>query len=273
MIENKEMNYPNIAQSWGIAGIIIFSMLLFSPVNILLNDLMGKEISFLVYYLLAMGVPFGIVHVIRNKSTGISNYNFSSGSAKVMVLIFITVIGIQTGITSPIVNSIPMPEFMENVFLEFANQNGLFSFIAIVIAAPVLEELVFRGIILNGLLRRYSPAKSILISSIQFGIVHLNPWQFISALIIGVFSGWVYYRTGKLTLSILIHMVNNLIGFVGLYFMDAETMLNMSYAELYGGFTNLVIIIIGAIIVSIIGIILLRKEFRGLKVDKWHNTK
>ena len=135
-----------------------------------------------------------------------------------------------------------------------------------------MEELIFRGIILDGLLRRYSPMKSIIISSVLFGIVHLNPWQFISAFIIGLFSGWVYYRTRKLTLSIIIHFINNLIAFAGMYFVDAETMMNESLLEFYGGITNLILITLGAIIVSVIGVLLLRKEFISLKINKWQHT-
>lgn len=272
MIEKNDIYYPNVSQSWGIVGIAILSMLILSPVNLLLSNVLGKDASFLVYYLLAMGIPFVIAHLIRKKRTGISKYNLTLSSLKIMVLVSISIIAIQTGIISPIVNSLPMPEFMKQIFLEFANQNGLFSFIAIVIAAPVIEELIFRGIILNGLLQKYSPVKSIIISSILFGIVHLNPWQFISALIIGFFSGWVYYRTRKLTLSILIHLVNNLIAFVGMYFMDAETMMNESLSELYGGITNLILITIGAITVTIICVFLLKKEFSSLKIDKWQHT-
>src|SRR3546814_4375464 len=110
------------------------------------------------------------------------------------------------------------------------------------------------------------PVKSISLSSILFGIVHLNPWQFFSALIIGLFSGWVYYRTRKLSLSILIHLVNNLFAFVGgMYFMDSETMMSKSQLELYDGITNFILITVGAILVSVIGIFLLRMEFSVLK--------
>jgi CAAX protease family protein len=80
MIEKKGSTYPNIGQSWGIVGIAVLSMLLFSPVSIILNNVLGKEISSLVYYLLAMGVPFGIAHLIRNKRTGINKYDFSLSS-------------------------------------------------------------------------------------------------------------------------------------------------------------------------------------------------
>ena len=72
MIENKKTYYPNSGQSWGIVGIVILSMLLFSPLIAIPEKILGKEISFLVMYLLIMGVPFGIAHFIRNKRTAIS---------------------------------------------------------------------------------------------------------------------------------------------------------------------------------------------------------
>lgn len=265
MTEENRISYPNIGQAWGIVGISILSMILFSPVNILLNTITGKEISFLIYYLLAMGSTFWIAHLKRKKGTSVSGYNFDFGSAKIIILVSIAIIAIQIGIISPVVSIMPMPEFMEKVFLELAKGNGVFSFIAIVVAAPILEELVFRGIILDGLLKKYSPIKSILISSILFGVVHLNPWQFIGALIIGIFSGWVYYETKKLTLSILIHFVNNLFAFGSMYFMDLETIMDKSLTELYGGFLNLIVITFGAVVVTVICLYFLRLEIMNKK--------
>jgi len=265
MIENKK-NYPSSVQSWGITGIVILSMLLFSPLIAIPEKILGKEISFLVMYLLIMGVPFGIAHFIRNKRTGVNKYNFSLSSVKIMALISISIIGISTGIISPISNLLPKSEFTQELLHAMLHLNGVFSFIAIVIAAPVLEELIFRGIILDGLLQRYSPVKSIVLSSVLFGIIHLNPSQFVAAFIIGVFSGWVYYRTRKLSLSILIHFLNNFGAFVGMhYFMDAKTIMNTSLSEFYGGFRNLILIIFVSILVSLFGIFLLRKEFSALK--------
>jgi uncharacterized protein len=254
-------NYPGMAQSWGIFGIAVLSMLLFSPVLIVLQNVLGKELSFLLYYLCSMGLPLVFAHLARKKNTGNYKYNFSLGSIKIMALVSIGIIAIQNGIVSPVVNQIPMPDSVKDMFLELANQKGIFPFIAVVIAAPVLEELIFRGIILDGLLRRYSPLKSILFSSLLFGLVHLNPWQFVSALLIGLFSGWVFYRTGKLFLSVLIHFVNNLFAYAGMYFSDTETMMDMTLTEYYGGTINLVLIITGAISIAVGCIWLLKKEF------------
>lgn len=267
MEEKIDFGYPNKRQSWGIVGMIILSSMLFIPVSIGLDNISGKEFSFLTYYLLAMGIPFLIAHQQRRKRTNVKGYNFAFSSPKIIALVFFSTIGIQIGIIIPIVSLIPMPEFMKAIFQAFAEYDGVFAFIAIVFAAPILEELIFRGIILDGLLKRYSTLSSIILSSVLFGIVHLNPWQFIAALTIGIFSGWVYYKTKKLTLSIIIHSVNNLLAFGSTSFGDMQTMMDATLPELYGGFWNFMIVTGCAILLGIICIYILRNEFQNIRVD------
>ena len=69
MTEPTTTNYPNVTQSFGITGIVILGMLLLFPVNLVLNKLIGKEASMLVYYLLSTGIPFWIVYSIRKRKT------------------------------------------------------------------------------------------------------------------------------------------------------------------------------------------------------------
>lgn len=267
MTEEEVIAYPNIRQSWGIVGISILSMIFFSPVLLLLENIAGKEISFLIYYLSAMGAAFWIAHRKRENRTSVRGYDLNFSSAKVIILVSIAAIAILIGISVPVVSLIPMPEFVQRILLEHASRNGVFSFIAIVIAAPILEELIFRGIVLNGLLQKYSPLKSILISSVLFGVVHLNPWQFVSAFVIGVFSGWVYYKTRKITLSIMIHLTNNLFAFGSGFFMDAEVKLDTSMAQFYGGTFNFIAFTSGAILVAVVCLYLLRSEFKHTEMS------
>ena len=63
MTEQNTTSYPNIQQSWGIVGIAIFSMVLFSPITFLLKSVAGEELSILVYYLVAMGAAFWFAHL------------------------------------------------------------------------------------------------------------------------------------------------------------------------------------------------------------------
>ncbi len=249
--------YLSIAQSWGIFGIAIFSMLIFIPVNMEITKLLGAEIGMFVYYGLSMSTTAILAHLLRKKKTGEVSYPLKGGPMTTFLLLIISILGLQLGITMPLGSLIPMPEFVQEMFLQLSSYNGLFGFLTIVIAAPVLEELIFRGIILEGLLKRYSPLKSILFSSFLFGLVHLNPWQLISAMMIGSFSGWVYYRSRNLNYSIFIHFINNLIPFIAMFFYSAEDLMLMEMDEVFGGTVNAAIAIVVSLAFAAFGIRLL----------------
>ncbi|RKS95161.1 hypothetical protein BC952_0812 [Flavobacterium limicola] len=265
-ISNEE-SYPNIRESWRVVGTIILFSILFIPIKMIFETTLGKELTFLIYYVLTMGITFVIIHRIRINRQETSNYDFGISSIKIALLLCFATIAIQIGITFPIISQIPMPDFIQKIFLDDGSTTGVYSFITIVIAAPILEELIFRGFILNGLLKSYSPLKAIIISSLLFGLVHLNPWQFIGASIGGILSGWVYFKTNKITLPIIIHMTNNFLALLVSYFNSRNVNLTKSiseysFTELYGGTTNLIVILTVAITIAISSIYLLDKEFR-----------
>lgn len=243
-------NYPNIAQSFGITGIVILGILLMSPVRLALGQLIGDEAALLVYYLLGIGIPFWIVYAIKTNKTGDSSFNLSLENKRIIPFLIVGTLALLFGIIIPIISLFPMTESIQKTFMVFVNQTGVFTFILLVFAAPVFEELIFRGIILEGLLKKYSPILSILISSLLFGIVHLNPLQFITGFILGIFSGWVYYKTRNLLYSVIIHATCNLIGFLSRYMAGNDmSSVDSSLSEIYGGLINLVLVIIGSIIV------------------------
>jgi len=81
--------------------------------------------------------------------------------------------------------------------------------LAATIMAPFTEEVFFRGAMLNGFIHKYSKYKSILLSAFLFGIIHLNPWQFIPAFLAGIFFGWIFIKTGNIWLCMFLHFLNN----------------------------------------------------------------
>ena len=83
------------------------------------------------------------------------------------------------------------------------------SFLLVAIFAPIFEEWLCRGMVLRGLLTRMKPGWAIVVSALFFALIHLNPWQALNAFIIGVVMGYVYYKSGSLWLTMLIHFVNN----------------------------------------------------------------
>lgn len=86
---------------------------------------------------------------------------------------------------------------------------GVVSLLFACVAAPVLEEMLFRGVILRSFLRQYSRTRAILWSSAIFGIAHLNLYQLASAFAIGIVAGWLYERCRSLWPCILLHAAYN----------------------------------------------------------------
>lgn len=123
-------------------------------------------------------------------------------------------------------------------------------FITVCLFAPIFEEILFRGILLRGLLQnRVHPIMAIGLSSLLFGFAHLNPWQFLGAGLLGCVFGFVYYQTKALWICILLHALNNSLSFVMM--IKYETMEeNISDPNNYGNvfLSFLVAIIIGWII-------------------------
>lgn len=88
-------------------------------------------------------------------------------------------------------------------------------FITVCILAPILEEILFRGILLRGMLHQgINPVIAIVLSSFLFGMAHMNPWQFIGAGILGSIFAYIYYRTKSLWICIFLHSLNNTISFI-----------------------------------------------------------
>lgn len=83
------------------------------------------------------------------------------------------------------------------------------SFLLAAIFAPIFEEWLCRGMVLRGLLSKMKPGWAIVVSALFFALIHMNPWQALNAFIIGVIMGYIYYKTGSLWLTMLVHFVNN----------------------------------------------------------------
>lgn len=94
----------------------------------------------------------------------------------------------------------------------FTGENPLLIILLIGIAAPIMEEIVFRGGIV-GYLFKDLPVVGIIVSSVLFGLMH-SPTNIISFLIyglIGLTCAIAYFKTRRLEVSIAIHFLNNIL--------------------------------------------------------------
>ncbi|KEI89469.1 CAAX protease [Clostridium botulinum B2 433] len=116
-----------------------------------------------------------------------------------------------------LLQKIPEADWIENAFIELESAPLLLQFISLCIIAPIFEEIIYRGIMLEKLNKRCGATKAILISSLFFGIMHFNLHQGVNAFFIGVVMGVIYIKTDSLLLTILLHFVNNLYYLIAQY--------------------------------------------------------
>lgn len=95
--------------------------------------------------------------------------------------------------------------------------------LVVVIAAPIMEELIFRKMLLDRI-AGYGQITSLLMSGLIFGLAHGNFYQFFYAFALGTIFAHVYLRTGKVIYTIGLHMLINFCGsFLTLYLVDIIT--------------------------------------------------
>ena len=209
-----------------VSVINVFSMFVFNE-NLQYND----------FYLMLtnaagfVGAIFAFDYFIARPQTGRKlNFNFSPTNVGTYLLIFPMMLGMmfiaefitaQIPITGPFFGE--YYEFFSRLMEQMTKDKATMIVLA-VIMAPIFEEIVFRGIIQKGLINKgMNPATAIIISSVVFGLVHGNPWQFVGAVLLGCVLGFVYHKTKSLLLPILLHAFNNLCSSILIFYGDSES--------------------------------------------------
>ena len=145
----------------------------------------------------------------------LDNNNFGSHRWYTMTFVAIVMSLATSFVIEPI--SMLLPEMSEEMVKKMEVVMGgpaWVTFISVSIFAPFFEEWLCRGIVLRGLLKKVGPVWAIILSALFFALIHANIWQAIPAFLMGVVFGYVYYKTGSLKLTMLMHFANNTMAFV-----------------------------------------------------------
>ena len=156
-----------------------------------------------------------------------------------MLILWGFVLVLITGIViEPVLNLFP------ESFLDLLNQmgaNGGWSVLMLAVLAPVMEEVLFRGILLESVREKYSSGRAIVLSALMFGVIHIIPQQVVNAFVIGLILGYIYVRTDSLWPVIIIHALNNAMAYVIMQWSDGANITIRSliendtiYAVVYG---------------------------------------
>ncbi|MDQ2180262.1 CPBP family intramembrane glutamic endopeptidase [Marinifilum sp. D714] len=210
-VTTEKLAYPSIKQSWGIIGILLLVMIGYGIpaglIQIALGDTLQGPMSF-VSYVVPLGIMIFIALSFKKKNPkNESIIAFNPFPLVILPMVVIVTLSMLV-INVEIISWVPAPEWLMDLFKNMM-QDNIWGFVTVAIAAPILEELLMRGIVLDGLLKNYNPWKAIIWSAVFFGIIHFNPWQFVVAFSIGIVMGYLYWKTKSLVLCMLIHAVNN----------------------------------------------------------------
>jgi LPXTG-motif cell wall-anchored protein len=136
----------------------------------------------------------------------------------------------------------------------------LSQFFAYAIAAPIIEEICFRGIILKRMLKWLPVWPAVIIQAMLFGIVHLNLFQGIYAMCVGIIFGVLYTRFRSICVTIAAHFGFNITQ-VMITAMVNRTEVSSGIPGETGDIAgNLLYLAIGIVLFSVFGFFLLKRK-------------
>jgi membrane protease YdiL (CAAX protease family) len=145
---------------------------------------------------------------------------------------------------------------------------GVFTLLTIVVIAPILEELIFRGRLYNLFGKNISPLASALCTSLIFGVVHFEPVVILGAALIGFMLSCLYLYKRSIITPIILHMCNNALA----YALNMLSYADKSLTDYISTEGYVVVVIYGlCCIITIVSLVFMIRYFRKearLQTDK-----
>ena len=184
--------------SWWV--IIYTSMYLGATLNLTINGIGGEGEQFILYYYLIVLLIISIIYLIiiplfikgkDNKQKYLEKFKININKCSltyVLIIIICAFIG----------------HFIWGNLYGISSLQYIYS-----IQPPIVEELLFRGLILSVLSLSFSNRSSIIISSIFFGLIHImiSPVNVIGTIFIGIIYCLIVFRTKSILPTIVIHYI------------------------------------------------------------------
>ena len=262
---NRTTAYPTILDSIKLIIIMLIAFYFSAFMVIFVEDLYNISLTSNPYadiFICVVSEGFAIFYGYKKSNFSYRDiFIFRKISLLLLIPIAISIIGL--GIIASELNNIIQICFSTNInydsnFQSTFDTKILFigSIIRTVIMTPILEETLFRGIILKGFLKNYNKSTAIIVSSLLFGIIHPHIGQALAAFIVGIFFAWLYIKTKSLLASIFAHFVDNGISSMLTYVFNINIKgynLNTNVVEhqpLWFNLLGLTLIILGFVILT-----------------------
>ena len=192
---------------FGIIGVVNQELLSAPWINYVAIAISFYLIGFPVFYLMIKNLPeeekresktLGVFEVIKICFMSYSIVYIVNFLTNLLMMLIAVIKGSE--VTNPLVNMLE-------------GSNWIWSLIFAGILSPIIEEMMFRGVMLNKL-RRYGDKVAIITTAILFGLFHANFSQFFYSVALGIIFAYVALKTGTIKYSIILHIVINIMGSV-----------------------------------------------------------
>lgn len=225
MLKKLANALPDLKESWLIFFLLLLGQLSVSVLETAVFSLVGPDAGsrlrvelqqVLMPVVYAAGYVFPLMYIywmgLRRGDSAHAGFD-RPRFGKMGAWVFIPLAVLMECALVVLLESIPpigrMPEWMKEALESVMNSGLFYNLLTVSVLAPVLEEFVFRGVILRGLLQKMRPVWAVFWSSALFALAHMNPWQAVPAFVIGCLLGWLYYRSGSYWTVVLLHALNN----------------------------------------------------------------
>ena len=173
--------------------------------NLMFITLISNAVTLLVYW---------IRFAVRKKRFA-KEVELKPVEAKSLLPVVIGAMGFNI-IVTVVINFFPWPDaWMDAYMTNSASLDGsLISWISAVIMAPVIEEILFRGLVYTRLKKGMPAIVAAIVASLAFGLCHSGIIWIIYATALGLVMTWIFEKYQSLVANILFHLAFNAMGLV-----------------------------------------------------------
>jgi membrane protease YdiL (CAAX protease family) len=183
------------------------------------NDNLPRSVPWLFTGQLALWAAYGVGPLILARQAGQSYVDAFRLEFETRAVVIWAFVGLVVQIVVIPLVYLPLGRFIdpdqvgdaaeELIDMAASPADVVLLFVMIVVIAPVVEELFFRGTVLPAIMDRLGPWPAILISSVWFAASHLQAIQFPGLLVIGLVLAYSRVKTSSLIPAIAVHVAFN----------------------------------------------------------------
>lgn len=211
------MGKRNFCTSWW----LIFATMMCILISSLFSGGVFSQNNYYIFAFLSEAtvvIPAGIGFILTAAKGEIRNLGFNAFPVRLLPIVIVMPLAAQ-----PFINTVTLPanlaaNFMFDIGADASLPvpsnplNFVFGILTLCVAAPILEEFLCRGLIMN-YLKNYGIIVSLGVSSLAFALLHFDPSVFIVIFFLGLLFGVMRVLTDSLWVCIIAHSANNILAF------------------------------------------------------------